>query len=204
MIYRNISILLLIFIGVLFGCDNSQETSVMQDAVTPPVNLATPVDFTAELNADLQKQGFILANREIKAPDFTLKDLSGNPKTLSAYKGKIVVLNFWGVWCPYCVQEMPSMQKFYDQLKGDKFEILAVDVNDTPQTVKDFISANGYNFQIVLDADLSVTGMYGIQGFPTTFIVDGDGYLRAMFVGALNWNTPEMISVFNRLIAGIN
>ena len=65
----------------------------------------------------------------VPAPNFTLPGLDGKMVSLADYKGKVVLLNIWATWCPPCVEEMPSMEKLYQELKGEGFEILAVSID---------------------------------------------------------------------------
>ena len=112
------------------------------------------------------------------APDFTLKDLEGKDVKLSDYKGKIVILNFWAVWCKYCKEEMPDLNELNKELEKDnEAVIITVDSQESPEIVKDYISSNNLNLKVLLDQDGSVTQTYGITGFPTTFIINRDGTL---------------------------
>lgn len=132
------------------------------------------------------------ASQESKqtAPDFSLKDLDGKTVKLSDYKGKVVILNFWAVWCKYCKQEMPDLNELNKELeKGNEAVILAVDVQESPDTVRSYLSSNGINLRVVLDQDGSVTGKYGVSGFPTTFIINKDGTVFTNIPGATNKET---------------
>jgi len=116
---------------------------------------------------------------KIMAPDFTLKDLDGKKVKLSDYKGKIVVLNFWAVWCPYCIQEMPDLDELNKQLEKDgDAVILAIDSEEPEKTVRDYIASANISLKVLMDMDGKVTNLYapyGIQGLPTTFILNPDG-----------------------------
>ena len=121
------------------------------------------------------------------APDFTLKDMNGNNVKLSDYKGKIVILNFWAVWCKYCVQEMPDLNELNKELEKDKdVVILAVDAQEDKTTVKNFLDSNNITLKVLLDSDGAITQTYGITGFPTTFVVNRDGSIYTSIIGATN------------------
>jgi peroxiredoxin len=190
------TILLVVFVcaGVFF----------VQAEPSDSINAGTlyhAVDFTTETNTYLQNLGFILANGRIKAPDFTLQDLAGKQRSLSSFRGKVVFLNFWGVWCYYCREEMPSLQKFYDRMKSKGLEIVAVNVQDTEQTARDYIVKNKHTFTVLLDKEYKAVNLYGPRGYPTTFLVDREGYLQAMLVGARTWDTPEVYAAFEKILA---
>lgn len=126
----------------------------------------------------------------VMAPDFTLKDLDGSDVTLSDYRGKIVILNFWAVWCRYCKEEMPDFDALDKELKeGDEAVILAVDVQESRETVSKYISSNNFELRVLLDEDGSVAASYGVEGYPNTFIINGDGSLYAYIPGATDIKT---------------
>ena len=93
---------------------------------------------------------FLWANRQRlspvgpgrRAPDFEAFDLDGTPKRLSDYRGKVLLVNVWATWCPPCQEEMPSMQRLYQEISDDDFEILAVSV-DAPMGEEDAFGRPG-------------------------------------------------------------
>ena len=113
---------------------------------------------------------------KVMAPDFTLKDLEGNSAKLSDYRGKIVIVNFWAVWCKYCKLEMPDLNELDKELKkGDEAVILAIDVQEPADTVKKYLTSNDFGLKALLDEDGSIAQSYGISGYPTTFVINPDG-----------------------------
>ncbi|NTV89397.1 MAG: TlpA family protein disulfide reductase [Clostridiales bacterium] len=113
-----------------------------------------------------------------------MKDIDGNNITLSDYRGKIVILNFWATWCPYCIEELPDFDALNTEYaKSGEIVILAVDSQESPETVKDFLKENKTGLTVLLDEDGAVTGQYGIEGFPTTFVLNRDGSLNTYKVG---------------------
>ncbi|MDO8532924.1 MAG: TlpA disulfide reductase family protein [Dehalococcoidia bacterium] len=120
------------------------------------------------------------------APDFLLQSLDGRTVRMSDYRGsKPVLLNFWATWCGPCQIEMPHMQKAWQTVGGrDKVEMLMVDVGETPEKAKGFLSRYGYTFTAVVDGDQSVSGgKYNVFGLPTTFLIDRKGVIRSMKIG---------------------
>ncbi|MEK7873993.1 MAG: TlpA disulfide reductase family protein, partial [Chloroflexota bacterium] len=120
------------------------------------------------------------------APDFSLQSLDGRTVRLADYRGsKPVLLNFWATWCGPCLIEMPHMQKAWQTVGGrDKVEMLMVDVGETPEKAKGFLSRYGYTFTAVVDGDQAVTtGKYNVFGLPTTFLIDRKGVIRYMKIG---------------------
>lgn len=128
------------------------------------------------------------------APDFSLKDINGNAVKLSDYKGKVIILNFWAVWCKYCKLEMPDINELNKELEKDNDTvILAVNVQESSDTVKNYLSSNKIDLKVLLDQDGSVSQTYGISGYPTTFIINKDGTLYTYISGATDKETLKKI-----------
>ena len=119
------------------------------------------------------------------APDFTLKNLSGEEVSLSDYRGKIVMINFWATWCKWCDIEMPDMQKLSSE--NDDLVVLAVDVEEGIEEVKAYIEKGGYDFEVVLDSDGFVNRTYLVNGLPNSYFVDEEGILLGKVGGAINY-----------------
>ena len=121
-----------------------------------------------------------------KAIDFKLKDLEGKELSLSDLKGKKVFLNFWATWCPPCKEEMPEIEKLYQETKDGDLVIVAIEIGEPLSTVKSFIDSNKYNFKVLLDTDNSVATKYNISGIPTSYFIDVNGNITSKSVGAIN------------------
>ena len=137
------------------------------------------------------------------APDFTLPGLDGRAVDLKAYRGKVVFLNIWATWCPTCVDEMPSMERLYQEFKGKDFEILAVSVDSSgANTVAPFMKRHHLSFPALLDPQATAAKRYGVTGVPESFIINKEGIVKKVVIGPINWATPEMLSFFRDLIQG--
>ena len=129
------------------------------------------------------------------APDFTLKDLDGNEVSLSDYKGKIVVLNFWATWCRYCIEEMPDFNELDKEMAdaGDGV-VLAVNVQEPYNKVNEYITNNNFGIKVLLDEDGYIAGaIYGVEGYPTTFVLNKDGSLYTYIPGKTDLDTMRTI-----------
>ncbi|WP_052455615.1 TlpA disulfide reductase family protein [Bhargavaea cecembensis] len=114
------------------------------------------------------------------APDFELATLDGKTASLSDYRGKKVVLNFWATWCPPCREEMPHMQRYYEENGGgEAFEIVAVNATETERgngkAVAPFVEELGLTFPILMDEKGNTSELYEILFYPVTYIIDEDG-----------------------------
>jgi cytochrome c biogenesis protein CcmG, thiol:disulfide interchange protein DsbE len=121
------------------------------------------------------------------APDFELQTIDGQSVKLSDYKGKKVILNFWATWCPPCKEEMPKLEKYYDQKPAD-VELLAVNFTVTEkkrENVVQFVQKHQYSYPILLDEKNKVNSTYEILSLPTTYFIDSEGVIREKFTGPL-------------------
>ena len=132
--------------------------------------------------------------------DFELESLGGGKRTLSSFKGKVVFLNFWATWCGPCRQEMPSMERLYQRLKGKGLEIVAVNLQEDERSVRKFVNEYKLSFPVLLDKTGRVGSMYGARSIPTTYIVDRKGYVVAGTIGTREWDTEEYVRFFERLL----
>jgi cytochrome c biogenesis protein CcmG/thiol:disulfide interchange protein DsbE len=131
------------------------------------------------------------------APDFTIKD-SDKTVTLSKYEGKPILLNFWATWCPPCVEEMPSLVQLQQRLKG-KVTVIAVSTDIDDDAYHRFIQTHNIDLLTVRDGDQRINTMYGTYKFPETYVIDSKGVIRRKFIGAVDWNDPEIQAYLNGL-----
>ncbi len=135
------------------------------------------------------------------APNFLIKNLQGGETTLSEFKGKVVMINFWATWCGPCKAEMPSMEALYQNYARKDFEILAVSIDmveDAP--VAAFIEDLSLSFPVLLDNDLEVNSLYQVRVVPTSILVDRKGVISYRLLGAKDWDDPDAILFVDNLI----
>jgi thiol-disulfide isomerase/thioredoxin len=108
------------------------------------------------------------------APDFSFKDLDGNPRRLSDFRGKIVLLDVWALWCAPCVREAPKLSAAYKKLKEKNFEIVSLNKNDPLESLQNFIAENQMNWTHAA-TDEAFLNLYRVVQYPTYFLLDKDG-----------------------------
>jgi len=106
------------------------------------------------------------------APDFTLKDVNDNDFTLSSLKGKVVILNFWAVFCPPCREEIPALIALYEEYHPKGVEIIGISVDREINQTKEFVKSNKINYPILFASREVLEAYGGIQAVPTTFFLD--------------------------------
>lgn len=132
-----------------------------------------------------------------QAPDFTVQD-SDRTVTLSQFRGKPVVLNFWASWCPPCIAETPSLVALQKQM-GDKVVVLAVSTDVDEDGYKKFTEKNTQGLLTVRDGSGKSNGLYGTFAFPETYIIDRNGVIQRKFIGEVNWTNPEIVDYLNKM-----
>lgn len=128
----------------------------------------------------------------MEAEDFQLTDLDGKPQSLSQYRGKIVLLNFWATWCKPCTTEMPAMQASYDKLRDKGFVVLAINELEDDAIVRQHIKTYGHTFTVLMDPDNKVANQFGVFGLPVSVFIDQQGKVQEYIKGGLL--TEQMIN----------
>jgi peroxiredoxin len=131
-----------------------------------------------------------------RVPDFTLMSNQGKAISLSDYAGKVVLLNFWATWCPYCLEELPELQKLHDELMetGEAVLLLLDQVDgeyETPAVGNAFLEENGFDLVNLYDYGAVSNGIFGVPGYPTTVVIDKEGYLSGFWFGPITYEQAK-------------
>jgi cytochrome c biogenesis protein CcmG, thiol:disulfide interchange protein DsbE len=133
------------------------------------------------------------------AQDFPLT-LAGKSEHLSDLKGKIVVLNFWATWCPPCVEETPSLNRLQKYIDSRGGMILGVSVDEDGAAYEKFLKDQAVIFPTYRDATKKSAADYGTTLYPETYVIDRHGKIARKFVGAQQWDSPEMLAYFDAIL----
>ncbi len=142
--------------------------------------------------------------REVKprpAPELALPTLDGGRVDLAELRGRVVLVNFWAVWCPPCRKEMPSMERLTRMLAGRPFTILASNAGESPEQIRPFLQEVPLTFPILLDEGSARMKAWRVFVLPTSFLVDKRGQIRYSLAGHIEWDTPEVVAIIERLMA---
>jgi thiol-disulfide isomerase/thioredoxin len=124
------------------------------------------------------------------APDFSLQVVDGRQIFLSHLRGKVIVLDFWATWCPPCREGLPNLQSLSANADMSQrgLDVLAVNEEEKPETIRRFLGLNLYTFAVLQDADGSTARAYSVSTLPTTIVIDRDGFVQAVISG---WTQDE-------------
>jgi len=134
---------------------------------------------------DVWSMGSRVPTVGVQAEDFRLTDLEGKSQSLSQYRGKIVLVNFWATWCKPCTTEMPAMQTMYDKLRDQGFVVLAVNELEDDAKVREHIKQHGHTFPVLMDRDNKVANQFGVFGLPVSVFIDQEGRVQEYIKGGL-------------------
>lgn len=135
-------------------------------------------------------------------PDFSAATPDGKKISLKNFRGKVVMLNFWASWCVPCREEMPAMEKLFQEFKDKNFAILAVAVKDRKQDAIDFAKELNISYTIALDPEAQVANLYGAWGLPATYLIGPKGEGLARGWGPAEWYSAPARQLIRDLVSG--
>jgi thiol-disulfide isomerase/thioredoxin len=137
---------------------------------------------------------------EAPTPALALPDLAGRRHALADYRGKVVLINFWATWCEPCRDEMPSMQKLEERLRGQPFVILGVNHGEAESRVREFAERMRIGFSMLVDPSQDAPKAWRVRILPASFLVARDGRVRYRVIGEMDWASDEALSVVGALL----
>jgi cytochrome c biogenesis protein CcmG/thiol:disulfide interchange protein DsbE len=133
------------------------------------------------------------------AVDFPIT-LAGKSEHLADLKGKIVILNFWATWCPPCVEETPALNRLQKYVDARGGLVLGVSVDDDANAYEKFLKEQAVVFPTYRDSTKKSAADYGTSMYPETYVIDRKGRIARKFVGAQQWDSPEMLAYFDSIL----
>ncbi|MBI2373815.1 MAG: TlpA family protein disulfide reductase [Deltaproteobacteria bacterium] len=168
--------------------------SLLTQAVLVFATLGCAGYFSAQGFADASAAKPRLAGKLLKVEErdqnplpFTLESLSGGKVALSDFANKVVFVNFWATWCPPCLEEMPSMKRLQERLKGKDIVMLAVSADESWEPVRKLFESDPPPFRVLLDPSGELAKQYGTTMFPETYVIV-NGKIAGFIEGPRNWD----------------
>jgi peroxiredoxin len=125
------------------------------------------------------------------APNFTLTDIDGKNLSLSDYKGKVVLLDFWATWCTPCRAEIPQFVEMQQKFGPQGFQVVGISMDDDAGPVKKFYQEFKMNYPVAVGDDKLAQSFGGVLGLPVNFVIDRDGHIVKKFLGATEVSVIE-------------
>ncbi|MBM3240741.1 TlpA family protein disulfide reductase [Candidatus Poribacteria bacterium] len=146
------------------------------------------------------RQNLIKEKIDKEAADFTLENLEGKTFTLSAMRGKVILLDIWASWCGPCIRAIPEVEKVYEHFHNvDDVVIWGVNSGETPEKVRAFLEEHQPPWPILLDRNREVRSAYNIEGIPTFALIDKEGHWQYARLGYSEWLGQELIWLVEEL-----
>jgi peroxiredoxin len=133
-------------------------------------------------------------------PNVTLEQTDASTFTLRQDRGHVVLVNFWATWCPPCVMEAPSLEKFAQQMRPLGVRVVGISVDQKLPDLDSFIKGYHLTYPILRDPNQVIASRFGTYKFPETYIFDRNGRLADKIIGATDWEDPRMIRFVEALV----
>jgi len=127
--------------------------------------------------------------------------LDGRSLDLKGMQGRVVLVNFWAIWCEPCRDEMPAIVRLQEKLKGKPFGVLAVNYGESKERVAEFLQRQRFTLPVLLDPDKQAAETWNAKGLPMTFLVDADGRVRYWVFGEKDWSAGEALALVEKLVS---
>jgi thiol-disulfide isomerase/thioredoxin len=167
---------------------------------TPTGAAASAVETRRFARAAAQKTALTPLDNKMPAPALRLRDITGQPFALDQRAGKTVLVNFWASWCSPCVEEIPSLHRLRSKIDNPDFEIITVNVREERERIDDFRARVPIELPLLLDDQGIVSSAWKVYVYPSSYLVDHQGNIRYAYLGALEWDSPEIIAIIQNLL----
>ncbi|MBI2160479.1 MAG: TlpA family protein disulfide reductase [Candidatus Rokubacteria bacterium] len=134
-------------------------------------------------------------------PQFSGRTLGARQLSMTEHRGRVILLNFWASWCLECRSEMPGLERLHREFSSRGLVIIGVNARESKKAVGRYATELGLTYQLVFDPDGKINALYGVIGFPTTFVVGRDGRAVAFAIGPRQWESAPARALIEALLA---
>jgi thiol-disulfide isomerase/thioredoxin len=180
-------VVIIIVMAVFVVVELNRTYNFMRDFFNPSPTETPQIQMDATMSTTDQEADEIILKTQV---GWQLTSLDGEVVSLSDFKGKPVLVNFWATWCPPCLAEMPLIQEYADRYKND-LVVLAINAGEDEIVVREFVTLHDLALIFLLDPANVASAQHRIYGYPTTLFFDADGILQATHIGELDQGLIE-------------
>lgn len=173
---------------------------LLAQVATPGTAVATHIDTRRISRTSRQESALTELENPLQAPAFSLQDYHASSYALDQHIERVVLVNFWASWCKPCVEEIPSLHRLRDRIEDPAFEIVTVNVGEERDRIANFLERVPVELPLLLDIDSKVAKAWKIYVYPSSYLVDDRGFIRYAYLGALEWDSPEIIAIIQNLL----
>ena len=148
---------------------------------------------------NLNAQALVNYTGKFTPPDFALVKTDNQKVSLSDFRGKVVLVNFWASWCLPCIEEMPSVKRLAQAMRDKPFAVIGVNVGEGKRRVQATAKRLQIDFPVLLDSDSSVFEGWGANLLPTAYVLDRSGRVRHIARGPMEWDRADLIEMLVQL-----
>jgi|SRR5579872_343232 len=134
------------------------------------------------------------------APDFAITTDNGKTVSANNFGGRLLVLNFWATWCATCIEELPSLDRFQQELGNSGVVVLGVSIDKNEKAYKRFLDRVNVSFMTARDPDNKINAEYGTFKIPETYIINRDGKVLMKVISSTNWTDEKMVDYVKSLL----
>jgi thiol-disulfide isomerase/thioredoxin len=164
---------------------------------TPARPVTLKKTLTAKTGIDIYLKDF---NGKSEPTAFTLTDINGNTIVRADFTDKVTVVNFWATWCPPCIEEIPSLNRLQEKMKGRAFELISINYAEDKKAISSFMQKVKVDFPVLLDHSGATAHRWNVISYPSTFVIDRHGKFRYGVNAAIEWDTPELMRKLESLM----
>ncbi len=163
------------------------------------IHYQVKVEMAGDRRSARGKLGDIQVGNE--SPDFSAADLQGRSVALAELRTrKAIVLDFWATWCGPCMRALPDLQELHEEFRERGVEIVAVNLGEDLERVREFVERNEYTFRVVTDRDSVIGSRFGVSAIPTTVVIDTDGRIESIRIGYSPTHKARLRQMLERLL----
>ncbi len=173
---------------------------LLAQTTTPGTAAAGNIDTRRISRISSQESALAELENPLQAPTFRLPNYHDSSYAFDQRNGQVVLINFWATWCKPCVAEIPSLHRLRARIEDPAFEIVTVNVGEERDRIASFLERVPVELPLLLDIDSKVAKEWKIYVYPSSYLVDDRGLIRYAYLGALEWDSPEIISIIQNLL----